>query len=264
MVQDGASWPASGTVEERGEQIVRHLEALIPLAEGAPEIEAAEGRLKALAGEPRGREILARIVDRLRVRAAFELEPIPIQEILQPDPIHQVDHTSGGLIRTISAVRIRADPQAVAKAIYDRQWDWWHHGRVLDWRRDATVRFVLKPLSTRSFRYVSLPASLGIELSAAEGTEESTNDGHYARPKTVYRTRFSGDFDGPGRYEIVGVAGGSLLRSIWDGVNRRALRVKLLPMSAFLRVHLGGEKGNLSWPLPPGSGFPGLIELLQA
>ncbi len=253
----------TGPPGEGAATIVPRLSALIPEAPESRDIATALSRLEKLREDAAGRATLDRAVELLRAAGAFELMPLAVQELLQPDPIHQTDATRGPLVRTVTAVRIRAAPQAVAAAIFDRPWSWWKNGEVLDWQRGDKVRFLLQPIATRAFGYLSLPAKPGIELSAAEETEEPTRDGRCSRKKIVFPARFFRDIVGPGRYEIVDIAGGSLLRSVWDGAERRALQVKLLPMKLFLRVHLGGEKGDLSWPLPPGTGFPGLLEMIQ-
>ena len=80
-------------------------------------------------------------------------------------------------------------------------------------------------------------------------------------PITTCAVQFSGDFEGPGRYEILGLEGGSALRSVWAGVARLGIK-KLMPLSMILNMHLGAEAGTLAFPLPKGTGFPGLVKRL--
>ena len=253
---DPAATPATGPHMERIEDLVRRLDALT-VPDGPGDAESVRRDLRDLGREPGGRRILDCIADRLRAAGALELKPVAVQEILQPDPIHQSNASAGGLVRTVTSVRVKAGADAVRAAVFERPWSWWRDGEILDWRAGGGVHFVLKPISPASSGRLGLPARLGIELAAPAAAPDDRQH------RIVIRARFGEDFEGSRRYEILDLGDGSVLRSVWDGVERTALRVKLMPMRLFLRIHLGGEKGDLRWPLPTGTGFPGLIEALE-
>ncbi|MDJ0839118.1 MAG: hypothetical protein QNK37_21560 [Acidobacteriota bacterium] len=251
-----------GTPQAKADEHIRRLTACIPLDEGASEIDDALKILKALSKNG-FTETLSLILDGLMREEAFDLLPLVLQEELRENPIRQTESGSGGLIHSVTAVRLKASPEAVAREVFDRKWSWWKNGEVLDRRKkNGKVSFVLKPVWSLPW-YVSLPARLGITLSPAESEEIATRDRAYKRPMTAFPTEFGEHFKGPGAYEIIHVAGGSVLRSVWRGVKRVGGVVKYLPMGTVLDVHLGGEDGTLGWPLPPETGFKGLIELLE-
>jgi len=74
----------------------------------------------------------------------------------------------------------------------------------------------------------------------------------------VLAAQFFADFSGPGRYEIVDVPGGSVLRSVFGGV-RRAGFTRLMPLAMVLDLHVRAESGRLRFPFPAGTGFGGLV-----
>ena len=149
------------------------------------------------------------------------------------------------------------------RAVLERPWTWWRHSKIRDWQRteEGGSRFVIEPVSPASRARLRLPAVLGIELSPPTVAAERWAGN--SRRKIVLPARFFHDFDGPGRYEILDLDGGSVLRSVWDGVERKTLTIKLMPMWLFLRIHLAGEKGTLRWPFPTGTGYLGLIDELE-
>lgn len=100
------------------------------------------------------------------------------------------------------------------------------------------------------------PARVGIELSAP--VESRLPDG---RRRVGLEAAFFADFEGPGRYEIVEGCDTVRFRSVWAGVERRHF-LRVLPAALVFRVHMNAERGTLSFPFPPGTGFGGLAHRL--
>jgi len=180
-----------------------------------------------------------------------------VQERLQPDPCFQVEALRDGAMHTTTVLRIAADPARVTAALAERPWSWWNHGKVIRWARrpDGGVRFILFPMWLRS------PARVGVvELEPPVLVEERTTCG-VVRPKTLLSARFFGDFRGPGRYEVLHVHGGAVLRSSFEGVVRAGF-TRLMPPGMVLDLHVRAESGRLRFPFPAGTGFGGLRDAL--
>lgn len=164
----------------------------------------------------------------------------------------------GGRIFTTALFRFPgASVESLRRALLDGPWTWWRGGRVEKWtkRPDGTVWFRLWPMWLRS------PASIGIELAPpARGTEL---DSGASRSKLVVSARFSENFVGPGRYEILDLPDGAALRSVWDGVERKGFAL-LMPARVLLDLHVRAELGTLRFPFPKGTGFGGLSAQLRS
>jgi hypothetical protein len=93
------------------------------------------------------------------------------------------------------------------------------------------------------------------------GHRHVATGGDHGRRRVASGATFFADFEGPGRYEVVEGSGTVHLRSVWDGV-RRLNFLRLLPASLVLDVHVNAERGTLSFPFPPGTGFGGLARHL--
>ncbi len=215
--------------------------------------------LKDLAAEPGSAAKLAAIADDLRQRTALHLLPLAVQKILQPDPVYQTAALIEGRIHTVAEVRlVGVGTEELFEAIFSTPWTWWRRGHISGWthKDDGGLRFVLWPAWLRS------PARVGIELSPPAHTTETTPSGAtWTRISSA--ASFFADFDGPGRYEILSEDEVSVFRSVWDGVQRRGF-LRLMPAAMVLDVHVRAEAGTLTFPFPPGTGFPGLIHYLGA
>jgi hypothetical protein len=97
-----------------------------------------------------------------------------------------------------------------------------------------------------------------VGIAMSQPAETTGADG---RRRVAGETTFFADFEGPGRYEVVEGSGTVHLRSVWDGV-RRLNFPRLLPASLVLDVHVNAERGALSFPFAPGTGFGGLARHL--
>ena len=187
----------------------------------------------------------------------LDLLPCGLQHTLHTGILRQSHRLDGARMHTVTYVLVPGvDPAALEAALIDAEWSWWKNGRISRWTRraDGSCSFVLSPV------WPFVPSKVGIDMEPRASTEQSAPWG--ARiPITTYTTQFSGDFEGPGRYEILGLDGGSALRSVWDGVARLGIK-KLMPLSMILKMHLGAEAGSLGFPLPKGTGFPGLVKRL--
>ena len=198
------------------------------------------------------------LVQRLREDGSFDLLPVGVQERLVASPIHQTHRLANNRIHTVTTVRLSGiTPDRVSRALVEEPWTWWRHGRISGWTRtpEGGARFVLWPIWLRS------PARVGIELAPPSVAPEEAWG--VSQPRIVVGARFFADFEGPGAYEILGVRGGSVLRSVWDGVARRGV-ISPMPVWTVNKVHLGAEAGTLGFPFRSGTGFPGLIEHLGA
>ena len=188
-----------------------------------------------------------------------DLLPCGLQQALQLEPLRQSHRLEGARMHTVTYVLIPGvDPAAIETALIEEEWNWWKNGKISKWtRRDnGGCSFVLAPV------WPLVPSKVGIELEPRTASEQATRWGASV-PVATYQARFSADFEGPGRYEILTLDGGSALRSVWDGVARLGLS-KLLPLSVVLNLHLGAEAGTLRFPLPKGTGFPGLVKRLKS
>lgn len=186
-----------------------------------------------------------------------DLLPCALQQALGLAPLRQSHHLERDRIHTVTYVLLPGvDPAALEAALVDREWSWWKSGKTTLWTRrdDGGCRFVLAPAAPL------LPSKVGIDLAPRRTGVLPTPWGASV-PLVNYPARFFADFEGPGRYEILTIAGGCALRSVWDGVARLGIR-KLLPLHLILHLHLGAEAGTLSFPLPKGTGFPGLVRHL--
>jgi hypothetical protein len=170
--------------------------------------------------------------------------------MLDPDPGSQTARLDGDLMYTVTTFRFPgASVEAIRQALLDRPWHWWKGGRVDNWTKfpDGTVRFVLWPMWLRS------PASISIELRPPVQAVETTTPGQ-SWPKLIIPARFSGNFAGPGRYEILERTDGVFLRSVFDGVWRTGF-MRLMPAGVALGLHVMAEQGTLPFPFPAGTGF---------
>jgi len=185
------------------------------------------------------------------------LLPCELQKALSLPPLRQAHRLEENRIYTITYVLLTGvEPTAVEAALVENPWDWWQRGKVAKWsrRNDGGTSFVLSPVHL-------VPSKVGVDLDPRTAGEESAPWGATI-PVARYAARFSADFEGPGRYEILTLAGGSGLRSIWDGVRRLGMK-KLMPLSTILSMHLGAEKGTVGFPpFCKGTGFPGLAAAL--
>ncbi len=234
-------------------------ERLVARSPEAMDVDAVCLGLETLAAEPGSAVVLGEIADDLRQRTVFHLLPLVVQRILQPDPIYQSDALVEGRIHTVTEIRLaRVAPDEVFEAIFAMPWSWWRRGRISGWTRtpEGGLRFVLWPAWLRS------PARVGIDLSPPERKTELAPSGATS-VRISSSASFFGDFDGPGRYEILGGQDATILRSVWDGVQRKGF-LRLMPIAMVLDVHLRAERGTLKFPFPAGTGFPGLIEYLGA
>lgn len=173
------------------------------------------------------------------------------------DLIRQTSSVDGKRIFSVTDVRLPGvEPAAVMRAVLEEPWSWWRHGRVRGWKRSdgGGARFVLWPA------WPFVPSQVGVEMAPPKDAEEEV-DGS-ARPKKVMAAGFFGGFDGPGRYEVVDLGGGSLFRSVWDGVAPRRLAAAL-PIKSVHDIHVKAEGGGFSFPLLRGTGYVGLIEHLR-
>jgi hypothetical protein len=156
----------------------------------------------------------------------------------------------GDFMYTVTTFRFSGTSvEAIRQALLDRPWHWWKGGRIDKWTKlpDGTVRFVLWPMWLRS------PASVGIELGPPVQAVETTTPGQSC-PKLIIPARFSLNFAGPGRYEILDRPDGIVLRSVFDGVRRMGF-MRLMPAAVGLRLHVMAEQGTLPFPFPAGTGF---------
>lgn len=187
----------------------------------------------------------------------LDLLPCGLQHPLQIESLRQSHRLDGARMHTVTYVLVPGvDPAALEAALIDAEWSWWKNGKISKWtkRADGSCSFVLSPV------WPFVPSKVGIDMEPRTTTEQPTPWG--ARiPITTCAVQFSGDFEGPGRYEILGLEGGSALRSVWAGVARLGIK-KLMPLSMILNMHLGAEAGTLAFPLPKGTGFPGLVKRL--
>ena len=170
--------------------------------------------------------------------------------VLDPDPASQAARLDGDLMYTLTTFRFSGTSvEAIRGALLDRPWHWWKGGRIDTWTKlpDGGVRFVLWPMWLRS------PARLGIELAPPVQAVETTAAGQSC-PKLIVPARFSLNFAGPGRYEIVERPDGIVLRSVFDGVRRTGF-MRLMPARQVLDMHVKAEQGRLSFPFPRGTGF---------
>src|SRR5215472_7180864 len=180
-------------------------------------------------------------------RPSISFAPVMGQQIgvLDQAPGAQVARLDGALMYTVTTFRFPgASVDAIRRALLDTPWHFWKGGRVNKWtkRSDGTVQFVLWPMWLRS------PASIGIELSPPTRAIETTSPGQ-AYQKLVIPARFSLNFVGPGRYEIVDRPGEVVLRSAFDGVHRTGF-MRPLPAASVLRLHVLAEQGALGFPFP--------------
>jgi len=164
------------------------------------------------------------------------------------NPVQHTARLQGRRIYTEATVPVAAAADDVVAALVE-PWTWWKGGRVsgFERREDGGCRFVLWPA------WLRLPARVGIELAAPRRGEE---DG-----KTVLEARFFADFDGPGRYEVAQAPHGSVLHAVWEGVAIRG-PTSLVPRMV-LFFHVRSESGTLPFPLPRGTGYPGLLAHLE-
>lgn len=164
------------------------------------------------------------------------------------NPIQHTARLAGRLLHSETTVPVAAPADDVVAALLE-PWTWWKGGRVSGYERrdDGGCRFVLWPA------WLRLPARVGIELAPPRRGKE---DG-----RTVLDARFFADFDGPGRYEVAQTPHGSVLRAVWDGVAVRG-PTSLVPRLV-LFLHVRAETGTLPFPLPRGTGFPGLLAHLE-
>jgi hypothetical protein len=172
--------------------------------------------------------------------------------VLDPDPASQSARLDGDLMYTVTTYRFPGSSvESIRRALLDAPWNWWNGGRVTKWTKlpDGTVRFVLWPMWPRS------PASMGIELGPPVASAETTSG--QSRPKLVIPARFSINFVGSGRYEIVDLPGAVALRSVFDGVRRTGF-MRLVPARVALDLHVRSEQGTLPFPFPKGTGFQSL------
>lgn len=172
-------------------------------------------------------------------------------------PIQQSSSLDGKRIFSVTDVRLPGvASEAVLRAVLAEPWSWWRHGCIQGWKRkgDGGARFVLWPA------WPLLPSRVGVDLAPPETTEEDFDGA--LRQKTVLACRFFAGFEGPGRYEILDLGGDSVFRSVWDGVEPRSIAA-LLPIQVTSDIHLRSERGTLLFPLPKGTGYPGLTEHLS-
>ncbi len=97
------------------------------------------------------------------------------------------------------------------------------------------------------------PATIGIELGPPVQAFETAAAGQ-SLTKLIVPARFSKNFVGPGRYEIVDRPDGIVLRSVFDGVRRTGF-MRLFPAGVALGLHVKAEQGTLAFPFPAGTGF---------
>ena len=171
--------------------------------------------------------------------------------------IRQTSSVDGRRISSVTDVRLEGvAPAAALRAVLEEPWSWWRRGRIRDWQRedDGGVRFVLWPI------WPFVPSQVGIDMAAPAAAEENFEGA--VRSKTVLAARFFAGFEGAGRFEILDLGHGSLFRSVWDGVEPRG-PAGLLPVRVVHDLHVGAEGGTLPFPLPSGTGYPGLIERLR-
>lgn len=188
-----------------------------------------------------------------------EFLPCDLQQSLGLVRLRQSHRLEEDRIHTLTYVLLPGvDPGALESKLIEEPWSWWEHGKVSRWRRleNGGAAFILAPV------WPFVPSKVGIELEPRSAREEPV-PWRKTIPIACYEARFSADFDGPGRYEILTLEGGSALRSIWDGVRRLGIK-KLMPLSMILRMHLDAEAGTAGFPLPKGTGYPGLVKSLTA
>ena len=195
------------------------------------------------------------LTSRLRAERVFHLLPIPVQDRLDPRPIHQERHVEGDLVSWTTTVRLTGVSAAASTEALAEPWSWWHSGRVRSFeKRETGVRFALRPAGV-------LSAWIDLELAAPRATTEPSPSGEHLA-KTVVEARASGPFKGQGRYEMLDVSGGSVLRSIWRDVRSRGVR-RFLPRRVAVFLHAAPECGELPLPLPAATGLVGLAEHLK-
>lgn len=200
-----------------------------------------------------GDAAIAAIVADLRARQSFDLLPIAVQSLLDPDPCHQTGCLDGDRMVTMTCFRFGGvSAESIREAIADAPWHWWEGGRVVHWSKapDGGVRFRLWPVWLRSL------ARIDVQLAPTVRKDERVESG-LSRQKFMIASRFSHDFVGPGRYEVLDVPGGVVFRSFFDGVSRHAFSA-LLPGRVVLWFHMRGERGTLPFPFPKRTGFVNL------
>ena len=133
-------------------------------------------------------------------------------------------------------------------------WEWWHHGRSADFHLnpDGSTSQMLSPVwwnftrvGVQVFSRRDLPGTGGIRL-----------------PLLMSR-----HFRGVASIDVYpnpapdSTGGGLVIRGRYHGVEDH---VPLIPPGMSTRIHLRAEAGTLSFPFPKGTGYCGLLELLEA
>lgn len=132
-------------------------------------------------------------------------------------------------------------------------WDWWEHGRSIGYRAndDGSASQVLAPVWWHITR-------VGVQIFPPQDMPGGMAG---VRLPMLVSRHFRGTasldiYAGPGS-----AGGGVIIRQRYQGVENH---IPMIPIGMATRIHLRAEAGNLTFPFPAGTGFPGLRKRLAA
>jgi len=133
------------------------------------------------------------------------------------------------------------------------RWEWWQHGSASGFQQnaDGSTSQVLAPVWW-NFPRMALQIFPGIALPDTD----PAGAGGIRLPMLVSR-----NFRGVASIDVFPRSpGGVVIRGRYHGVENH---IPLMPLGMATRIHLRAEAGNLSFPFPSGTGFPGLLRRLS-
>ncbi len=172
--------------------------------------------------------------------------------LLESERFSQRYLVEGLRIWTESVARIDAEPDSIAAALRG-PWDWWRKGRYenrveLDGGR---IRYDLWPVGRSRMVHVRETMAPTRELPAGARRIELELE-HHANGLAYFELRPRRDRSS---CDLIGR---------FDGAEIAGALPRLMGARRFAVNHLLAERGAMSFPFPPGTGWVGLIERLES
>ncbi|MBI3180702.1 MAG: SRPBCC family protein [Myxococcales bacterium] len=199
----------------------------------------------ATAAQPARPSTTARPAGPARPVDTFEAAPA------QGPLVTQWHRVENGKIFCETSLPIPATPAKVRELVLGDWSKWWQHSAVTNLQRrpDGGISFTFSPLVVAG----AGPTKVHVQIAAP--VAQKLPDG---RERHTYAVELSGDFKGKARIEVEPSGQGSVVKSIWDGVEPAGWQKHVPDLSA--AMHLRAEGGKL--PLLRNTGFAGMAALL--
>ena len=170
------------------------------------------------------------------------------QPFYRDERVQQRDFPHPSLIFCETVMAGHGDIQAASQLVLG-PWTWWRHGRSTGFCKnsDGSTSQVLSPVWW-NFTRIGVQVFPGQPLGPAGGIRMPI--------------RLTRHFLGPASIDIYPNPSGDgiILRGRYHGVEDH---VPLVPRPRVIKIHLGVEAGNLNFPFPRGTGYTGLLSLVD-